>query len=207
MPHHLTLFLLAALVTVATPGPTVLLALTNGSRAGLRGAAWGILGAVLSDGILVGTVALGLGALLAASEVLFQGVRWIGVVYLIGLGVQVLRGSGREIPGDRREGASPSGVSLFAKSLLVALTNPKGYLFFSALLPQFLDPRGPALSQYLVLGLAFGAVDGLVMLGYALLGSRGIRRLSERGRAWTERFCGGLLLVLAASLALARRNA
>ena len=106
MPHHLTLFLLAALVTVATPGPTVLLALTNGSRAGLRGAAWGILGAVLSDGILVGTVALGLGALLAASEVLFQGVRWIGVVYLIGLGVQVLRGSGREIPADRRDGAA-----------------------------------------------------------------------------------------------------
>jgi arginine exporter protein ArgO len=75
-------FALVALVTVVTPGPTVLLALNNGSRHGLRMAATGVLGAVLSDFVLIAAVALGLGALLAASELAFGVLKWLGVVYL-----------------------------------------------------------------------------------------------------------------------------
>jgi threonine/homoserine/homoserine lactone efflux protein len=75
----LMLFIVTSFVAIATPGPTVLLALSNGARFGTRMALFGFLGAMLSDLILIGTVSIGLGAVLAASEVAFQILKWIGV--------------------------------------------------------------------------------------------------------------------------------
>ena len=86
----LLFFSLVALVAIATPGPTVLLALTNGARYGVRRALPGMLGAVTSDFVLVGAVALGLGALLAASEFWFSVVKWLGAAYLAGLAVGLI---------------------------------------------------------------------------------------------------------------------
>jgi homoserine/homoserine lactone efflux protein len=77
-------------VGIITPGPTVLLALTNGSRHGLRLAAFGMLGAITADFTLVTLVGFGLGALLLASEVLFLMVKWIGVVYLAFIGLRLI---------------------------------------------------------------------------------------------------------------------
>src|SRR5450830_1511024 len=87
LPHAvkittLALFAVVALITIATPGPTVLLALANGARYGVRRSLPGMLGAVSSDFVLVGSVALDLGAVLAASEFWFSVVKWIGVAYL-----------------------------------------------------------------------------------------------------------------------------
>ena len=207
MPHNIPLFLFVAFVTVVTPGPTVLLALANGSRAGMRGALYGMLGAVLSDFVLIGAVALGLGALLAASEFLFQVIKWAGVAYLAFLGLRLLGSEGGAplLPSERDE-MPRSRKDLFLKSLLVALTNPKGYLFFSALLPQFVVVEMPWLPQYLVLGAVFGVVDFLVMLGYAFLGRQASRMCSPRGVSWLERLCGGVFFILSASLALYRRQ-
>ena len=81
-------FTTVTLIAVATPGPTVLLALANGSRFGVRRALFGMAGAVLSDIVLVGAVSLGLGALLAASEIAFTIVKWVGVAYLAFLGMR-----------------------------------------------------------------------------------------------------------------------
>jgi threonine/homoserine/homoserine lactone efflux protein len=92
--HTLLAFSALALVTTATPGPTVLLAMTNGSRYGTRVAAPGILGAITSDVVLIGAVALGLGALLTSSAVLFAAVKWLGVAYLAYLGLRLLRSHG-----------------------------------------------------------------------------------------------------------------
>ena len=87
----LILFMVTSFVAIATPGPTVLLALSNGARFGTRVAWFGMLGAMLSDLILIGAVSIGLGAVLAASETAFQILKWIGVVYLLYLGIQLLR--------------------------------------------------------------------------------------------------------------------
>ena len=94
MDLSLTTFALMSLAIVATPGPTVLLALSNGSRFGLIPAGYGILGAAISDAVLIAAAAFGLGALLAASAILFTVVKWVGVAYLIWLGVQMLRSAG-----------------------------------------------------------------------------------------------------------------
>src|SRR5687768_12304484 len=87
----LILFMITSFVAIATPGPTVLLALSNGARFGIRVALYGMLGAMLSDVILIGAVSVGLGAVLAASETAFQILKWIGVVYLVYLGMQLLQ--------------------------------------------------------------------------------------------------------------------
>ena len=90
--HEATLLIFAAVafVGIATPGPTVLLALTNGSRYGVRRAAYGFAGAMLSDFVLIVAVALGLGALLMASAFWFSVVKWLGAAYLAYVGIRLL---------------------------------------------------------------------------------------------------------------------
>ena len=202
----LLLFSIVALVAIATPGPTVLLALVNGSRFGVRRSVPGMLGAVASDFVLVGAVALGLGALLAASEFWFTVLKVVGAVYLGWLGVRLLRSRGGfELP-DEPQQPQPAGArAIFMKSFLVAVTNPKGYLFCSALLPQFIDPALPQAPQYLVISLVFAGLDFTVMLAYAFAGARAVRLLKGAASRWLDRACGGALLALAGSLAFYRR--
>lgn len=173
-PSPLLAFALVALVTVATPGPTVMLALSNGSRHGMRLAAVGVAGAVLSDLVLIAAVALGLGALLAASESAFSVLKWLGVAYLVYLGMGLLRSRGPAdpSPGEAVGESARHAGRVFAKSLFVALGNPKGYLFFSALLPQFVSPSAPQLPQYLWLACTFALIDLAIMFGYAMVGAR-----------------------------------
>lgn len=205
----LLLFSLVALVAIATPGPTVLLALANGSRYGVRRSLPGMLGAVASDFILVGAVALGLGALLAASETWFAALKWLGAAYLAWLGLRLLRsdgGIGQAAGHPAQEIARPTPPwSLFRRCFLVAVTNPKGYLFCSALLPQFIDARAPQVPQYVTVAVVFAALDFAVMWAYAFAGAHAVRMLRRRAVLWLDRCCGGALLALAGSLALYRK--
>ena len=204
----LALFALVALIAIATPGPTVLLALSNGSRFGVRRSLPGMVGAVLSDFVLVGAVALGLGALLAASEFWFSVLKWVGAAYLAWIGWKMLRSSGAlNLPEDGRAIADASARRVMAKSFLVAVTNPKGYLFCSALLPQFIDPAAAQWPQYLAIGLLFAGIDFAVMFAYAVLGARAVRLLRRRAVMWLDRTCGAAMLALAGSLLFYRRGA
>lgn len=210
MTQTLLVFAVVAFIGIATPGPTVLLALTNGSRFGVRASVPGMAGAVLSDFVLIAAVAVGLGALLAASEFWFSVVKWVGVAYLAYLGLRLLRSRGTLALPAERAGAEAAGTgarAIFLRSFLVAATNPKGYLFFSAFLPQFIVPTDPQLPQYAALALTFAAIDFVVMLAYACAGAQAIRLLQAKGVLWLDRLCGGALLALAGSLALYRRQA
>lgn len=210
MELSLLTFALLALVVVMTPGPTVLLALSNGSRFGIAVAGYGIAGAAISDAVLIASAGLGLGAILAASALLFSVVKWIGVAYLVWLGVQMMRSSGQLGPvanpsGNTRSSGLRNNTAVFKKSFLVAVTNPKGYLFFTAFLPQFLIPTEPMSQQYAMLALVFIAVDVVVMAAYAGLGAKAVQFLSNRGALWIDRICGGLLVALGLALTFLKR--
>ena len=200
-------FAAISFVGIATPGPTVLLALTNGSRYGVSRSCFGMIGAMLSDFALIGAVSLGLGALLAASEFWFDAVKWVGVAYLGFLGLMLLRSKGTlDASFDASMGAtSASPRAIFLKSFFVAVTNPKGYLFFSAFLPQFVAPAAPQAPQYALLAIVFVGIDFLVMFTYAMLGSNAVRMLKKSGALWLDRICGAALLTLGAALAFSRR--
>jgi threonine/homoserine/homoserine lactone efflux protein len=204
----LFLFAATALVLIATPGPTVLLALSNGMNHGLRPSLFGVAGAIASDLVLIAAVFLGMGAMLAMSETAFLTVKWFGVAYLFYLGVCAFRQGGAAVSAEPIPGAATtaSGRKLFMKSFLVAVGNPKGLLFFSAFLPQFVDPASPQLPQYVVLGLVFAVLDCVVMFSYAAAGVRAQYFLRNAAAVrWFNRACGGLLVSMAGGLALYRR--
>jgi threonine/homoserine/homoserine lactone efflux protein len=164
-------------------------------------------GAVLSDFVLIGAAALGLGALLAASEFWFTIVKWIGVAYLAFLGIVLLRtgGSVATALDKATAAAAMSTRAMFVRCFLVAVTNPKGYLFFSAFLPQFIDPALPQIPQYVTLACVFTVIDFTVMLAYAGFGTQAARFLRSSAAVWLDRICGGVLLALAGTMALYRR--
>lgn len=203
-PATVAAFAFVAVVAIAIPGPTVLLALANGSRFGVRRATYGMLGAVASDIVLVTAVAVGLGAILLASEFWFSVVKWIGVAYLVYLGIRLILSKGHFAI---RDESDPRGSrrAVFMKCFLVAVTNPKGYLFVGALLPQFITANQPQLPQYLIIGTVFCAIDFAIMFAYAAAGSQVVRLLSRRGALWLDRVCGAVLLALAGVLAVTRR--
>jgi threonine/homoserine/homoserine lactone efflux protein len=193
-----------ALLCVATPGPTTLLALSNGSRFGLRAALPGMAGAVASDFLLIAAAAAGLSALLAASASAFAVVKWVGVAYLAYLGGRLLQAPAA--PRSLAPGCPPSSFAMFLRSFLVAATNPKAYLFFAALLPQFVDAAQPQMAQYAVLAVIFGTLDLVTMIGYAMAGERATRVFDAAStRIRIDRACGALLLLLAIGLTLLRR--
>ncbi|MGJ7488149.1 LysE family translocator [Variovorax sp. LT2P21] len=203
----LLLYVLASLMLAVTPGPTMLLALSNGIAGGMRRAAWGIAGASLGSSLAIAAVAVGLGSLLAASEWLFNALRAAGVIYLVWLGIKLWRSE----PADLRQAlAPPAGSALqgrlaLVRSLAVALSNPKALLFFAAFLPQFVDTTQPQGWQYVVLGAIFVGLDTLVMLAYAAAGTQAVRWLSQRSLRLLDRGCALGMWALAATLALWRR--
>ncbi|MDU9392978.1 LysE family translocator [Pseudomonas sp. zfem002] len=201
----LLLYIIAASAVMITPGPAMLLALNNGASHGMRVAGFGMAGAMLSDLVLIAAVGCGLGALLQASEQLFSLVKWIGAAYLLYLAVVLWRAPVKAL-GVSGAGSAVSARSTFLRALIVGLSNPKGLLFFSAFLPQFIRPEQPVLQQYVILALVTASLDCLVMIVYALGGRHAVRAFSARVMQWINRGCAGMLAVLAVGLSLYRRN-
>jgi len=192
------------LVFAFSPGPAVLLTVSHGMKGGVRDAAKVALGVQAGNGVYFALSALGLGAVLQASETLFHAIKWIGAAYLVILGMRTWRNARR----NAQPGAVPSnaGTRPFAQAVLTQLANPKAVLFFGALMPQFIDPAGPQLLQYLVFAALCFVAEMPVLAGYGWLAAKGGRlSRSERVALWRERVSGGLLVGVGASLAAIRR--
>lgn len=202
----ISLYIIAVSAVTIMPGPTMLLALNNGAHGGKRIAACGIAGAALSDLILIAAVGCGLGALLIASEQLFTLVKWIGAAYLLYLAYALWRAPVGPIQTDTASEKPLSGRAAFLRSLLVALSNPKGLLFFSAFLPQFIRPEGGIAAQYITLALVTALIDIALMSVYAVGGHHAMRLLSGQAMRWLNRGCAGMLAGLAVALSLYRRS-
>lgn len=205
----LLMFATASLALAVIPGPTMLLALSNGMSGGLRRAAWGIGGACLGSTLVIGVVAIGLGSLMLASAWLFEAVRAVGVLYLLWLAWQLWRSPVADVQATLAQvpGREVRGRAAFRRSLTVALSNPKALLFFAAFLPQFVYPARSLAPQYALLGGLFVAIDAVVMVAYALAGRQAVRWLSHTGLRWLNRGCAAGMAGLALLLAGYRRHA
>lgn len=199
-------FLLASFVLAITPGPGVLYIVTRslvqGRQSGLVsvvGVAFGNLGNALAASV-------GLAALFAVSSLAFSVVKYAGALYLVYLGVQMLRPSAIE-----NLVAMPTATSLtrvFRDGFVVALLNPKTTVFFAAFLPQFLSPDAPPMFQSIALGTLFVAIAALTDSAYAL--AAGAVAPALRGsvaRHMGRRLGGGLFIGLGVFTALAESRA
>ncbi|MFI9007224.1 LysE family translocator [Actinosynnema sp. NPDC053489] len=195
----LALFFGASVLVALTPGANNLLGMHHGVHHGPLRAATALLGRLAAFSLMVAAAVAGLGPLLAASRTALTVVKWVGVAYLVYLGVRVL------VTGGGADGPAARGTPL-RKEFLVAITNPKALLIFTAFVPQFVDPaRGPIPLQLATLGAVYLAAEALAGTAYVVLGA-GIRKagLTRRAKARLDRGTGVVLLGLAGVLATGR---
>ena len=194
-------YFIATIVLSVSPGPGVFSSISSGLHHGFRLGWWNGLGMQAANLILVAIVSLGLGAILLASETLFSIVKWLGVAYLLYLGVVTWRAPARgfeDAGGDDVHTAR----GVFVRGFLVNITNPKGIIFFAAILPQFIDVARPQMPQYAILAATTFAVDLVVMMAYTALAAKVLRVMRDPSRLrWVNRGLGGAFV--AAGLALA----
>jgi threonine/homoserine/homoserine lactone efflux protein len=198
------LYLAAVALLIVTPGPTMLMCMTNSINHGPRRAMTSVAGAVTAVlGVMV-LSAMGLGALLAASETAFTTAKVIGAAYLIWLGIRTFR-SDAVLKVDERP-TTPR-RSFYLQGFLVGASNPKAVLFFAAFFPQFLNPAAPIVPQFAALALTFMAMEFSVLTTCALGVSRLVPLLqSSRPVRWINRICGGLFTLMGGLLLLSRRS-
>lgn len=158
-PHALLVFVLTSIVLIEIPGPSLLFALGRALSAGRREAAFSVVGNALGLLAQVAAVAVGLGAVVAASATAFTVLKLVGGAYVVYLGIQAIRHRGDARFALEAAAAAPlSTWRALRTGLVVGLTNPKTVVFFVAFLPQFVNPDHPAGPQMLVLGLFFSVL-------------------------------------------------
>lgn len=189
---HYFLFLSICIATVASPGPAVFLAIKNGLTHGFKRTAFAVLGNLTALFIMMMISAAGLGAIILASASLFNLLKIAGGLYLIYLGVKLLRSKPLKIElTQSKSNATVSLLQLYREAFLVSMTNPKAIAFCTALFPQFIKPNQPVVSQFIVLAGTFGACSFVFLCLYAALASKLRPQLAkETILRWFNRLTG-----------------
>lgn len=206
--HDFALFVAAGLLLNITPGPDTLYIVGRSTTQGNRAGAMAALG--VSAGCCIHTVAAaaGISALLLASATTFAAVKLVGALYLVYLGVALLRSGGStEVPAAPRAPAPLPRI--FMEGLLTNARNPKVALFFVAFLPQFVAGDAPhKFIALAILGVVFNANATLWNLFVAWLAARARGGLPQRARiaAGVGRITGGLMIAFGIRLAVAVRD-
>lgn len=189
-------FVCTETVLCLIPGPAVLYVLSSALKAGARKSVASNAGILAANVLYFALSATGIGAVLLSSR-LFFAVKWIGAAYLIVLGLRSLFGLNPTIPAQKNALIAHHRTRLFFDGFMVQISNPKAILFFSALLPQFIDPHAPVVEQIVILGLTSVIIEFSILLGYGIAGSV----IAPRYARWTNRVAGGLLIGAGAGLA------
>jgi threonine/homoserine/homoserine lactone efflux protein len=204
--HTYALFVAAALALLLVPGPAVIYVIARSVEGGRPAGLVSVLGVEMGTLVHVAFAAAGLSAILASSATAFSVVKWLGVAYLIWLGLQRLLA--RDENAAAPPGVRPEPLArVFRQSVLVQVLNPKVALFFLAFLPQFVDPsRGAAWTQIVVLGGTLATLGLLTDGIYALLGGTAgdwlkRKNASARFRRAQRYVSGGVYLALGAAAA------
>lgn len=211
-----TPFLIAALLLNISPGPDMAYIVGQTAVHGRKIGLFSSFGVISGAFVHVLAATFGLSAILATSALAFAIVKWIGVAYLVWLGITALRSSfakseidpGSEEPAARISTKPMTALGAWRQGVMIDVLNPKVAIFFMAFLPQFIDPaRGDAMAQFLALGLtvqviAFFVEGGLVL---AVASAAGRIRGSQTLGTWLHRALGAMFIALGVRLAIAQQ--
>lgn len=207
--HTWLLFALTEAVMSLTPGPAVMLVLSQGLKRGARGALWSNLGILAGNGVYFVLSAAGLGAVLLASYDVFFAIKWLGAAYLVYMGIAALLSRPAPVPGMASSVAAVGQGRTFANGIVLQLANPKALVFFVALLPQFIDPHAamslPA--QIAILAATSWAIEFTILFAYGTVAAK-LSRFAERplSALWTSRVSGLLLIGAGVGVASIRKE-
>lgn len=193
-----------AAATVLSPGPGVVMTLTNALRYGMRGTVGGILGIAFGALVVAAISATSLGILLATSVLAFTVLKLVGAAYLVYLGIRLWRS-----PPFRMAEQSAHRASFgkrFVEGLSLQLTNPKAIFFFLSMFPQFISPEKSYALQFAALVFTYSALVVIIHCIYALFAQRARNWLtSERGGRAVNRTAGATFVLFGVALAAAKR--
>jgi threonine/homoserine/homoserine lactone efflux protein len=202
----LLLFVPACFALNLAFGPNNLLSLTYGLQQGVRTAVLASGGRLVAFALMIGLTALGVGAVLAASETAFTILKWAGAAYLVWLGFRILWASGA-VKASLEPAPERSLRSLSLQEFWTAIGNPKAILIFTAFLPQFIEPQA-YWTSFALTGLIFLVLEVLAVLFYAVLGQR-LSALSRNRHVfgWLNRISGATMIGFGVALLFTRRPA
>lgn len=178
-----SLYLSLVAASTLSPGPAVLLAMSNGATRGWRASVYSSLGNITGLALLSLATFLGVGAILAASPFAYATLQIVGAAYLIYLGVRKWLAAAESMVSVSVPHAASGGFHLFLQGVLVAVSNPKAILFLGALLPQFIVPGRPLLPQFAILAAVLFLFSFAALMGYALLAQLGRQKERSARRA------------------------
>jgi homoserine/homoserine lactone efflux protein len=186
-------FALVSLAVSLVPGPAFIIVLSTALRRGFRTSIYANAGVVAGDACYFFFTALGLGSLLTVSYLAFTAVKWLGIGYLVYLGLRSLLFPANEIIQENRHAGS--GRQAFLTAFTIQLANPKLLLFLAALVPQFIEIGRPVAAQFAILGGTFMLSDAIVYLIVGLFAARARPLLSTpRAARLTSRITGAAML-------------
>jgi homoserine/homoserine lactone efflux protein len=195
-------YLVACLVIILVPGPTVTLIIANSMRHGARAGLLNVAGTQFGLAIMIAIVGIGLTSTIEAMGHWFEWVRLAGAAYLIWLGWKMLRSGGEAADGS--PAVAPRG-GFFLQGLLVAISNPKTLIFFGAFFPQFMNPAGDHALQVVIMGLTAMIFAAISDSAYALAAGRAGRMLTAKRIKALSRVSGGFLIGGGLWLAFSRK--
>ena len=193
-------FFAASWAISISPGPGAIASMSAGLNHGFKYGYVTIFGLILGIWTQLLVVGVGLGALMATSHNAFVVVKWLGVAYLVWLGIQQWRAPARPMVAASSSDEVVSQRKLILKAWMINVVNPKGTVFLLAVVPQFISTGAPLAPQYLIIGATLAFTDMVVMAGYTALASRVLGALKKPShiRAMNRTF--GSLFVIAGSL-------
>lgn len=201
-------FFAASWAISVSPGAGAIAAMSAGLNHGFRRGYFTSFGLVLGIWTQVIVVGVGLGALVAASGSAFLIVKWLGVAYLIWLGIAQWRAPPTPLVANADKGVVVSRRSMILRAWMINAVNPKGTVFLLAVVPQFMNLSQPLLPQYLIIAATLAFTDLVVMAGYTVLAARVLGALKSPAhiRAMNRTF-GGLFVLAGSLLAMFKRAA
>jgi homoserine/homoserine lactone efflux protein len=188
------------------PGPAALFIVSQALARGAGRTSWAILGVLSAEAMYFILSATGLALLLTASYDLFFAIKWLGAAYLVWLGIQAFRGQG-SVFAVGRAGKPISRLRSALQGFVMNAANPKVLLFYTAIVPQFVNPHAAIVPQMLLLGVTGLSVGVVISGAYAVMAARMARRLAAPQYAKiTNRITGSLLIAAGAGMAALRRS-
>jgi threonine/homoserine/homoserine lactone efflux protein len=201
-----SLFAATEVALCLTPGPAVLLVVSQALSRGAGPSVWSNLGILSGNTFYFALSATGLGAILLASSHVFFAIKWIGAVYLVWLGISAFRGRSPVLSVRPAEDVRSHAGQMYLNGVVLQISNPKALVFFAALLPQFVHPSGSIAAQIAVLAVTSVVIEFFVLFGYGLLAGRATHLASQpRFATVTNRVSGVMLITAGAGMAALRR--
>ena len=196
--HNYLGYLIISVLTITSPGAAILLAINNAMKYNLKAVAFSSLGNILGLFLLSSIAMFGVGVLIKTSTIFFWILKIAGAIYLIYLGIKQIFTTHKEFHISKQQHINYySPKEVFIKGFLVAATNPKPILFFTAIFPLFLSPNHPVILQFFIMTLTFMTISFISLMTYGFISTHAKAWFfDEKSLEWFYKISGAVFVLM-----------